>query len=96
MLGQIETDDDGDLILRRYKFARNVAGSSSSWLPGTLSDAEANVFIRPHSTVAIDYFFSCKEVMDISFVFNAAADIRVINVSKFGSFWSVVCNHASI
>ncbi|KAI7887869.1 uncharacterized protein EV154DRAFT_595122 [Mucor mucedo] len=96
MLGQIETDDDGDLILRRYKFARNVAGSSSSWLPGTLSDAEANVFIRPHSTVAVDDSFSCKEVMDISFVFNAAADISVINVSKFGSFWSVVCNHASI
>lgn len=52
MLGHIDLNQDGDMVLRKY-----------------------------------------IEVMDFGFIVNAGQDIRLVNISKFGAFWSLVCNN---
>lgn len=91
ILGRVEEDEERSLVLQQFKFVENVF-DASSWLQGVQSDSQGNLVIKPIGRIPVLNTFKCKEVMDFGFKFNGQENSYVVNVSKFGTFWSLVCN----
>ncbi|KAL0097348.1 hypothetical protein J3Q64DRAFT_1693761 [Phycomyces blakesleeanus] len=91
-IGKIIINQDGFLTLQKYAFLQ-ANSVSPSWLPGNLTDLHSNPLILPTTTVLVDNSFICKEVMDLGFVFDEERSINIINISEFGTYWSLISNY---
>ncbi|KAI9360209.1 hypothetical protein BD770DRAFT_385080 [Pilaira anomala] len=94
MLGKVESDEDNNLFLRNYVLVENFL-VGTSWLPGVEADASGNVHIKPCVVIPVLDTFRCKEVMDFGFPVEGNDNTLLVNISKFGTYWSLICNFNS-
>ncbi|GAA5816588.1 hypothetical protein MFLAVUS_010118 [Mucor flavus] len=92
MLGHIVSNQDDNTVLRKYVLLANVSGRPS-WLSGVGSDVDSNLHIMPGTVIPVLDTSKCIEVMDFEFIVDVEHDIRLVNISKIGTFWSLICNN---
>lgn len=85
MLGHIDLNQDDNMVVRKYVLVANISGGPSC-LPGCWVRRWSNLHIMPSAFIPVLDTFKCIEVMDFGFVLNTDQDIRLVNISKFGTF----------
>ncbi|KAI7874436.1 uncharacterized protein EV154DRAFT_569723 [Mucor mucedo] len=91
-LGRVEEDDNKVLHLYKYLFVKEGDLGEGRWLSTVQVDRLGNVLIHPSNIVPVGKDWKCKDVMDFGFIFDQQRDIRLINISKFGTYWSLIVN----
>lgn len=95
VLGRVEEKEDGSFELQQYTLVR-CDPSFSSWFPGMKTDLRGNLYIRRNGVIPVSDSIKCKEVMDFGFIINEREDIRLVNISKFGTYWALISHNQSL
>ena len=95
MLAKVKCNEDNNLFLQKYVLVENFL-AGTSWLPGVEADASGNVQIKPCVVIPVLDSVRCKEVMDFGFPVDANEGTLIVNISKFGTYWSLICNFYSL
>ncbi|KAI9356421.1 hypothetical protein BD770DRAFT_390206 [Pilaira anomala] len=95
VLGQILEEQDGSFVLQRYMLL-TCDLSISSCFPGVKTDLRGNLYIRPNGIIPSIESIECKEVLDFGFIINEREGIRLVNISKFGTYWAFISHYQSL